>query len=271
MPKQNNPDLWLKNFPRRSGDKHKYDFGHALIFGSRSMTGATRLATEACARIGAGLTTIVADDDVASIYRATLPAHLIVEDNTGDMQKHLQDERRNAVLIGPGAGPDFPSLRQLIKAVCKQADKKIVLDADALNAMAEKHDYSFLHANCVLTPHEGEFKKLFPDIEGEKIKRAQEAAELTKAVIVLKGSETVIAVAGYGPVINYAPPWLATAGTGDVLAGMITGLLAQGMESFEASCAATWIHGECARVFGPGLVASDLEGLIPAVVGGLGF
>lgn len=273
---ENSPRLWRRHLPRRTAETSKYDFGHALIFGADKMTGATRLAAEACARIGAGLTTVVAPAKAAAIYPASLPPHIIVEDLSRNTDLHFKDRRRNACLIGPGAGRGFPALRSLIAKSIK-AGKKLVIDADGLNAIAPHTSFQeFLSPQVagglgrevvVLTPHEGEFARLFPDIKGSKASRAQKAAKRTRAIIVLKGSDTLIASPrGLAMVNKDATPWLATAGTGDVLAGMITGLLAQGMEPFDASCAAVWIHAQAARQHGPGLVAGDLPSLIRLIV-----
>lgn len=266
---QNHPDLWLSYVPRRIPDSNKYDFGHALIFGAEKMTGATRLAAESCARIGAGLTTVIAPTPAADIYRAALPPHIIVEDYSGKPSKHLEDERRNAVLIGPGAGDDYKETLKIIRAA-SASGRAMVLDADALNALAA-HPYPDSlpqqRKNVVLTPHGGEFERLFTELKGDRQTKARKAAESTGCVIVLKGNETIIAAPGHEPVMNRnAPPGLATAGTGDVLAGMMTGLLAQGMDGFYAACAAVWIHGESATRFGPGLVASDLLNQIAAIL-----
>jgi ADP-dependent NAD(P)H-hydrate dehydratase / NAD(P)H-hydrate epimerase len=271
MPQENSPSLWLENFPRRVTDSHKYDFGHTLIFGAPKMTGATRLAAEACARIGAGLTTVIATGESANIYRETLAPHVIVEDMNPDIAAHFKDKRRNAVLIGPGGGQDYSGLQSHISAASR-GGIGTVIDADGLNALAESKCFELLSGQCVLTPHEGEFGRLFPDITGDRQFMAREAARRTGAVLVLKGPETIIAVPDGDVVVNSnAPPNLATAGTGDVLAGMITGLLAQGMTPFQAACAAVWMHGEAACLAGPGLVAADLQAQIPRVLRGLGL
>lgn len=245
---ENNPELWRDVLPRRSGDVHKYDFGHALIYGAPSLTGATRLAASACARVGAGLTTVLASKKVADVYRASLPAHIMVREDLG-----WNDDRVTAKLYGPGGlsvKPDFTS------------SIPTVLDADALSEFPDR-----LSENFVLTPHEGEFARAFPNIKGARIARAKEAAISIGAVIVLKGSETIIAHPDGRCVVNkHASPVLATAGSGDVLAGMITGLLAQGMPPFEAACAAVWMHGDAALRFGEGLVASDIPEIIPEVL-----
>ena len=246
--KENYPGLWLQNYPRKSPEGHKYDSGLAVIYGASEMTGATRLAAEACARIGAGLTVVMAPAAAADIYRASLPAHVMVRTDTT-----WNDTRIKARLYGPGGLSAKPDFRSSVPCV---------LDADALESLPRK-----LGPQYVLTPHEGEFARAFPAISGDRVTRAQEASLQTGAVIVLKGPETVVTAPGRGVVTNHnAPPSLATAGSGDVLAGMITGLIAQGMEPFEAACAGVWIHGACARAFGPGLVASDLPGLIPGIL-----
>lgn len=234
--------------------------GHAVVFGAPVMTGATRLAAESCARIGAGLTTVIAPEGTGQIYRETLAAHVIVRDREEGLD-FLSDERINAILIGPGAGNDCSAIRNDIQTILK-LNRKTVIDADGLNAI----DFSALNNNCIITPHEGEFKKLFPEMTGDKTEKAQKAARLFGGVVVYKGPETIIASLEHCAVNENAPPDLATAGTGDVLSGMITGLLAQGMEPFKAACAAVWIHGAAATRFGHGLVASDLPGLIPEIL-----
>ena len=269
MTRENHPDLWRELFPHRKPDDHKYKHGHAVIIGAAKMTGATRLAAEACARIGAGLTTVIAPEGAGEIYRRTLAAHIIVEDRKNGLAGHLAEERRNAVLIGPGAGREDAAALQKDVLEALGVGKSIVLDADALTVFENGREkfYKELNKNCILTPHEGEFVRLFPALKGSKPERAQEAADLTGAVVLLKGHDTVIAAPGREPVVNTnAPPWLATAGSGDVLAGMITGLAAQGMAPFDAACAAVWIHGEAASQFGEGLVASDLLDKISSVL-----
>lgn len=217
------------------------------VYGAPKLTGATRLASEACARIGAGLVAVVAPKGTEDVYRAALAPHILVYDQED------QPERVAVRLYGPGGlgvKPDYKS------------DVPTVLDADALNDLP-----AGLSENYVITPHEGEFVKAFPDIVGTKLDKARIAAMQIGAVIVLKGADTVIVHPDGRAVINaHASAVLATAGSGDVLAGMIAGLLAQGMPAFEASCASVWMHGEAALRFGPGLVASDLIDLIPEVL-----
>lgn len=241
---ENCMDLWFRDLPARGGSDHKYKFGHAKIYGAEQMTGASRMAAEACARIGSGLTTVVSSCS-GDVYRCTLPPHIIVRDDLS-----WEDARISAVLAGPGGMPSELDLEPEIAR-----GRSLVLDADAVQAAPK-----MLHERVVLTPHEGEFARAFPHLnDGSRINRAARAAQETGAVIVLKGGDTVIAHPGCMPVVNTnAPPGLATAGTGDVLAGMIAGLCAQGMQPFEASCAAVWIHGRTAGSCGSHLVATDL-------------
>lgn len=249
----NSPALWREKLPVKGVDAHKYDHGHAVIYGAPALTGATRLAAAACARMGAGLVSVLCGPDVASIYRAALPAHIMVRDDLD-----WRDDRVSARLYGSGGLADAPDFDR---------DVRTVLDADALRPdVLPKR----LSSSYVLTPHEGEFARVFPDVGGMREERAVEAARTINAHIVLKGSRTVIVAPDGRLVINEnAPPTLATAGSGDVLAGMITGLLAQGMPAFESACAAVWIHGAAAKDFGAGLVASDLPDMLPRVLGGL--
>lgn len=248
---ENHPDLWRAAMPVKDKDSHKYQHGHALIYGAPALTGATRLAATACARMGTGLVTVLADANTASIYRTVLPAHILVRDDPD-----WQDDRVTARLYGPGGLPVTPDFT---------ADMPVALDADALSDLPP-----CLSENYILTPHDGEFSRAFPESTGSRIDRAKDAAAAKGAHILLKGAESIIAAPDGRYVVNHhASPHLASAGTGDVLAGMITGLLARDMPVFEAVCAAVWMHGECGRRVGSGLVASDLEEQIPGVMAGL--
>ena len=244
---QNKPELWRDLLPHKSKEAHKYDHGYALIYGAPELTGATVLAASACARMGTGLVTILSDGK-GDVFRTIAPPHILVRD---DIQ--WSSDKVTAKLYGPGGlcvTPDFDS------------DILTILDADALLNLPDR-----LKPNFILTPHEGEFQKAFPELAGNKIEKAQEAAKQKNCYIVLKGSETIIATPDGKYAVNMADaPWLATAGTGDVLAGMITGLIARHMPVFEACCAAVWIHGECGKDFGQGLVATDLIDLIPKIL-----
>ncbi len=263
---ENDPALWLENLPRPHLDSHKYTRGHALVAGGAVMTGAGRLAARAAARLGAGLVTVAAPEAVFHVYAAALTG-VIVQPITGlgDFRELLADKRRNAALIGPGAGVGLETRDKALAMLA--VGKRTVLDADALTSFAGDPQSLFaaIRSPVVMTPHEGEFARLF-DSTGSKLERARRAARTSGAVIVLKGADTVIAAPGGRAAINAnAPPDLATAGSGDVLSGMILGLLAQHMEPLEAASAAVWLHGDAASRIGPGLVSDDLiEALMPA-------
>ncbi len=263
----NRPDWWLDAFPWAETEGHKYRRGHALIAGGAQMTGAARLAARAAARVGAGLVTVAAPAAAFPVYAAALTG-VIVAPVAGldDFASLLADQRRNAALIGPGAGTGPETRDKVLKILV--AGKSAVLDADALSVFADQPSdlFSAIAGPCVLTPHEGEFARLF-DISGSKLERARRAAKTSGAVIVLKGADTVIAAPdGCAAINDNAPATLATAGSGDVLAGLVTGLLAQGMPAFEAAAAAVWLHGAAAHAFGAGLVAEDLIDMLPVVL-----
>lgn len=264
---KNDPGFWSSLMPRPGDDSHKYKRGHAVIFGGPVMTGAARLAALAAMRIGAGLCTIVADPSAAAIYQGGAP-HILYEPLV-DWPGHLKDPRRSAVLLGPGAGQDRADALRAMVLDSISPSRSLVLDADALTVFSGQAAALFeaLNDHCVLTPHEGEFTRLFGELPGTRVDRAVTASHMAGAVVVLKGAKTVIAHPdGRVAVNDHASPLLATAGSGDVLAGMILGLLAQGMPVFEAACAAVWIHGEAALRFGPGLVAPDIVEQIPGIL-----
>ena len=265
---RNDRTLWEKAIPRRDPTSHKYRFGHALISSGPQMIGASILAARAALRIGAGLVTIAAAPAAWAACAAALPSAICrrmeQETDFGDL---LDDDRINSVLIGPGAGVT-PETRERVLSAAR-AQKSLVLDADALTAFAEQPSdlFAVARGQKVLTPHEGEFTRLFPGLTGSKLERARAAATIADAVLLLKGADTVIARPdGRAVICDNAPPWLATAGAGDVLAGLVAGLLAQGLAPFEAAAAAAWIHGEAAGAFGPGMIAQDLTDAIPRVM-----
>jgi NAD(P)H-hydrate epimerase len=294
----NGPSLWRSLYPWPGLDAHKYTRGHAVVVsGPAESTGAARLGARAALRVGAGLVTL-AGSAAATAINATHATAVMVRAiaSDGALAEFLADERRNAVLIGPGAGVGAATAATVLTALASAA--AAVLDADALTSFAPGEaetpvkaaglgfvvrgtepeagrDGLFAaikarKAPVVLTPHEGEFKRLFDDgldRGRSKLERARAAAAASGAVVVLKGPDTVIAGPdGRAAINDNAPPWLATAGSGDVLAGLITGLLAQRMPAFEAACAAVWLHGECASEFGPGLIAEDLPEALPCVL-----
>jgi hydroxyethylthiazole kinase-like uncharacterized protein yjeF len=269
---ENVPDWWLDAFPRPRLEAHKYARGHAIVTGGAVMTGAARLAARAAARLGAGLVTVAAPESAFSIYAAALTGVIVhpIADISA-FQCFLEDARRNAALIGPGAGVGEETREKTLKILA--AGKRAVLDADALTSFAREPDtlFSAIRSPCVMTPHAGEFSRIF-DTSGDKPERARRAAKRSGAVVLLKGADTVIAAPDGRVAINAnAPPQLATAGSGDVLAGIMLGLLAQGMEPFEAAAAAAWVHGAAATRFGAGLVAEDLLDAVVPVLQGLLF
>ncbi|MBL8659501.1 MAG: NAD(P)H-hydrate dehydratase [Rhodospirillales bacterium] len=263
---RNGPALWRAQAPTLARGGNKYGRGHAVVLGG-VMTGAARLAAEAARRIGAGLVTIAAPPESRIIYASGAPGTIIATiDDEDAFETLVADPRRNAALVGPGAGT-LPAVQDKVLTVLR-LEKRCVLDADALSVFAEAPDrlFSAIRGPCVLTPHEGEFSRIF-NVDGNKLERARDAARRSGAVIVLKGADTVIAAPDGRAAINTdAPPTLATAGTGDVLSGMVLGLLAQGMDPFDAGCAAAWLHGRAAAAFGRGLIAEDIIDGLPRVL-----
>ncbi|GGC50027.1 bifunctional NAD(P)H-hydrate repair enzyme [Siccirubricoccus deserti] len=256
---RNAPGLW--QLPAPGAAAHKYSRGHVTILGGAAMTGAARLAAGAAHRAGAGLVTIAAPDAAsAALYRAGDPGTIVSEASLAAL---LEDARRRIWLLGPGLPPE-PATRAALRLVI-DAGRQVVADAGALVACAGVP--AALAGAAVLTPHAGEFAKVFGEPGPDRPAAVRAAAARTGAVVLLKGADTTIAAPDGRLAINaHAPPWLATGGTGDVLAGIIAALLGQGMAPFEAACAATWLHGEAAFRHGPGLVAADLITLLPAAL-----
>ncbi len=265
---RNHPKLWAGQLHRAGPTDHKYVRGHLTILGGAGATGAARLAAVAARRAGAGLATIAAPRSAVPIYLAAEPGNLVVEADDGEaVSQLLRDERRNAVLAGPGSGVNERT-RASVMAVLK-AGRALVMDADAVTVFAGQPSELFdaIRGPVLMTPHEGEFRRLFPDLAGvsAKVERARAAARRSGAAMLLKGPDTVIAAADGRAVINvHAPASLATAGSGDVLAGIAGGLMAEGLAPLAAGAAAAWLHGEAAYRFGrPGLVAEDLVKCLP--------
>ena len=275
---ENDPALWRAHFPVPRLDGHKYTRGHAaVVSGGISTTGAARLSARGALRAGAGLVTIASPRDALAVNAAASLAVMVRPvDGARELTEFLSDARFNAVIIGPGCGVG-PATRDLVLAALA-GERAMVLDADALTSFADDAQTLFSAIRkrkefaTVLTPHSGEFVRLFSSLNTlsnplVKLEQAREAAQLSGAIVVLKGPDTVIAARDNRAAINAnAPPYLATAGSGDVLAGFIGGLLAQGMPGFEAACAAVWLHGEAATAFGPGLIAEDLPEMLPPVL-----
>ncbi len=264
---ENGPALWRHALPVARPGGNKFSRGHALLYGGGMMTGAARMAARAAARAGAGLTSVAVPERAWAVYAAALTSIMVRPlANEAELAPLLADTRITAMLIGPGAGVTGPTRDHALAMLA--TGRPVLLDADALTTF--QHEPQALLAAiagpCVLTPHEGEFARLFK-LKGDKLTRAREAARLSGAVIVLKGSDTVIASPDGRAAINAnAPDSLATAGSGDVLGGIILGLLAQGTPAHEAACAGVWMHAEAANLFGPGLLAEDLPDLLPAVL-----
>ncbi len=270
----NAPALWQTHFPRPQTAGHKYTRGHALIVsGGAEATGAARLGARGALRIGAGLVTLAGSSKATAINAAHTTAVMTVSfSGAKGLAGILQDTRKNAVLIGPGAGVGKET-RDLAMTILK-SKAACVLDANVLTSFEKNPEDLFTvirkrAAAVILTPHEGEFSRLFGKSvpAGSKLERARAAAESSGAIILLKGTDTVIAHPdGRAAINDNAPPWTATAGSGDVLAGFAAGLLAQGMPDFEAACAAVWLHGEAADRFGPGLIAEDMSEMLPQLL-----
>jgi len=252
--------------PMTSDDANKHTRGHALIFGGYPMTGATRMAARAAARAGAGLTTIAVPEVALPIYSASLTSIMVRPIVTPDDFVHLLNRSQfSAWLIGPGAGADKETLSRTLAMLGTGCPT--VIDADAITVFQDNPSAldRAINGPCVLTPHDGEFRRVF-DPAGDKLTRTRAAAKRSGAVVVLKGSDTVIAAPDGNAIINTnAPATLATAGSGDVLGGIILGLMAQGMTAFLAAAAGVWLHGAAAAEFGPGLLAEDLPDLLPRV------
>ncbi len=268
---ENAPALWLDAFPWPRADGHKYQRGHALVAGGAVMTGAARLAARAAARTGAGLVTVAAAREVFAIYAASLTGTIVQPiGDSADFAALLADKRRNAILLGPGLGSGLGpggATADLVHAALKTG-RAVVLDADAITGFAgcAGELAAAINGPTLLTPHDGEFARIF-SADGDKLTRARRAARETGAALLLKGADTVVAAPdGWAAINANAPPELATAGSGDVLAGIALGLLAQGMAPAAAGAAACWLHGAAATSFGPGLVAEDIiEALPPAL------
>ncbi len=268
---RNVPDLWLARLPQRTPEAHKYTFGHALVVGGpAATTGAARLAARAALRAGAGLVSVACAPADLFVYAAHLTAVMTKPiDGPAGLGALLGDRRLSAALLGPGLGVGEATVALVGTALA--TGKPVVLDADALSSFAGRPEalFALLHPACVLTPHDGEYARLFPDA-GCRLARARAAAARTGAIIVLKGGDTVVAAPdGRAAILGHAPPALATAGTGDVLAGITLGLLAQGVPAFEAAAAAVWLHAGAGALAGDGLIAEDLADLLPRVRSGL--
>jgi NAD(P)H-hydrate epimerase len=269
---ENGPALWRAAYPWPKPDGQKYGRGHCVVVsGAAHATGAARLAARGALRVGAGLVSVASPMDAVSVNAAALTAIMVKPfagaAGLGDL---LKDKRLNSVVIGPGCGVGAAT-RDMVRTVLA-TKAAAVLDADALTSFKDDPGamLSLLREPAVLTPHEGEFERVFPGLLAKsqsRIEAVRAAAAAAKCTVLLKGADTAIAAPDGRVVINTnAPPSLATGGSGDVLAGLIGGLMAQGMASFQAAQAAAWLHGAAATQFGPGLIAEDLPEMLPAVL-----
>ncbi len=267
---ENGPELWLPRFPWPTAASHKHARGRLVVVsGEAWQTGAARLAARGALRIGAGLVTVLSPPEALPINASHLEAVMLKAFET-DQELEQAAKDVDAAVIGPAAGVGEPTLLNVLALA--RTGAALILDADAITVFRDDPEelFSLLDRDDVLTPHPGEFERLFPGLlaaSAERIAAARTAAGRAGAVVLLKGSDTVIAAPdGRCAVNSNGSPWLATAGSGDVLAGFIGGLVAQGMESFEAACAGAWIHAEAAELHGPGLISEDLPGLAPNVL-----
>jgi hydroxyethylthiazole kinase-like uncharacterized protein yjeF len=274
---ENIPEFWAGAFPVPRIDSHKFSRGHAVVVsGDIAATGAARLSARGALRAGAGLVTVASPRDALAVNAAALTAVMVRPIDTKDEFANMVGHPRiNSCVIGPGAGVGARTKAFVLALMA--ARRHSVLDADALTSFADAPDQLFdaikaaTDTHVVLTPHEGEFPRLFSGLDNKhplrsKLERVRAAAVRCGAVVLLKGPDTVVASPdGRATIAANAPPWLATAGSGDVLAGIIGGLLAQGVPAFEAACIGVWMHGEAGSEAGPGLVAEDLPEVLPAI------
>jgi NAD(P)H-hydrate epimerase len=270
--RENVPELWSSHFPYPQQDGNKYDRGHAIICGGPlQSTGAAKISAHCALRSGTGLVSVACDAAALPVYATSFQAIMtkLVRDKQ-EFSHLISDKRVKGVLIGPGAGITRRTKTFVLMAL--KLKKPTVLDADALTVFSDRPQNLFdaIQLPCILTPHDGEFLRLFGKSISEnenKLAQAIQAAGLSHSVVILKGFNTIIAAPdGRAAINNNSTPYLATAGSGDALAGICVGLLAQGMPAFEAACAAVWLHTEAALSFGPGLIAEDIADLLPAVL-----
>ena len=269
---ENNPKLWIKHFPWKKFSGHKYSRGRVIIYGGqKEYTGAAILSAQAALRTGTGSVKIICSKHTLQIYSLKFPSVLKVEiDDIYELDKFLTKEKITSILVGPGAGSN-KKIKEITKLILKKV-KYVVLDADALTCFKNdlKLFYSLLDKNKIITPHLGEFVKIFPKIKKNisNIKKAVTASKIIKSNIVLKGPNTIIAsYDGRIAINNHTSSELAVIGSGDVLSGIVVSLVGKKkMKPFLAGCAATWLHGDIAKNYGKGLIAEDLvKGISPAL------
>lgn len=274
----NMSSIWQQYFPIPNYNSHKYSRGHCVVFsGPSTSTGASRLASHAAARAGAGAVTVLSQSSALLVNAIQLTSVMLhIYERIEDILKFIEDRQVKVAILGPGFGDRIRARDIALELIGNQNLKTLILDADGISAFTEisHHLFNLIeHSNTkvLFTPHEGEFKKLFPEIASNaflsRLEKAQLASKQAKSVIIYKGADTIIASPdGRAAIENNAPAYLATAGSGDVLAGLCGGLIVQGMPTFEAACAATYLHSEAASLFGPGLIAEDLIDTLPQIL-----
>lgn len=267
---ENTPDQWLRRFPWPDARSHKHARGRMIVVsGPAWSTGAARLSARAGLRVGAGLVTVLSPLDALAVNAAHLEA-IMLKPFESDLDLEVAAEDVDVAVIGPAAGVSETTALNVLALA--RTGAALVIDADAVTVFRDDPEelFSVLDRDDVLTPHPGEFERLFPGLmkaSAHRVDAGRKAAARAGSVVLLKGADTVIAAPdGRAAVNTNGSSWLATAGSGDVLAGFIAGLVAQGMDSFEAACAGAWIHAEAAELHGPGLIAEDLPGLAPSVL-----
>ncbi|RAK69239.1 NAD(P)H-hydrate dehydratase [Phenylobacterium kunshanense] len=267
---ENGPEAWAARFPWPETHSHKHARGRLIVVsGDAWSTGAARLASRGGLRIGAGLVTILSTEEALASNAAHLEAVMLKPFAT-ELELEQAADHADAAIIGPAAGVSETTLLNVLALA--RTGAALVIDADAITVFRDDPEelFSVLDRDDVLTPHPGEFERLFPGVlkaAPERITAARRAAERAGSVVLLKGPDTVIAAPDGRAAVNLnGSPWLATAGSGDVLAGFIGGLVSQGMDSFDAACAGAWIHAEAAALHGPGLISEDLPGLAPRIL-----
>jgi ADP-dependent NAD(P)H-hydrate dehydratase / NAD(P)H-hydrate epimerase len=275
---ENTHDLWRNRLPEPGQNTHKYKRGHVAVFsGSGTTTGAARLSA---ARSGAGAVTLLSPQDALAVNAAHLTSIMLSRcDHSQDLTSFIETRKASAFVLGPAFGIGDKA-REFAITLLRNTTAKLVFDADAITSFKD-HPAVLFHATAdagetrlVMTPHEGEFQRLFPDIDEtntpSKVERARAAARRANAIIIYKGADTVITAPDGRAAINAnGTPLLATAGSGDVLAGLTAGLMAQGMSAFDAACAAVFVHGAAAQQLGFGLIAEDLPKAASSVLGQL--
>ncbi|WP_051548137.1 NAD(P)H-hydrate dehydratase [Sneathiella glossodoripedis] len=272
---ENSPELWGDYFNAPAITGHKYDRGHCTIVGGGiSQTGAARIAARTALRAGAGAATLLCAPSSLLVYAQALEAVMVSAlDSADDLKEFIEKKRIHSILIGPANGVTDRTRAFVVEAL--KTDACVVLDADAITVFQNDPEelFTLIRAKkggaVIMTPHEAEYKRVF-DFEGNALERARAAAQSSGAVIILKGATTVVASPDGRVILNtHSSPWLATAGSGDALAGIVCGLLACLKSSFEAAASSVWIHGDAGLRLGPGMIAEDIEVVLPRIMGEL--